>query len=96
MQGRRKHLKLGGARDKTLQGQSSLKLKENFRKIKGALLCLLQNPGGHVPSVLPVPPATVPCLQTDGRGGNSSRLVCGGGAGGMLLLHCHSESDLWA
>ena len=53
-QGRRKHLKLGGARN--FEGTFFfLRKRGHFQKIKRALLCLLQNLGGHVPPVPPVP-----------------------------------------
>ena len=53
VQRRRKHLKLGRAR--RFEGTFSLRKKGHFLKIKRALLCLLQNLGGHVPPVPPVP-----------------------------------------
>ena len=50
-QGRRKHLKLGGARH--FEGAFFLRKRGHFLKVKRALLCLLQNLGRHMP---PVPP----------------------------------------
>ena len=47
-QGRRKYLKRGST---TIQEHLFLKQKGQFLKIKRALLCLLQNLGGHVPPV---------------------------------------------
>ena len=52
-QGRRKHLKLGGARH--FEGTSSLRKRGHFLKTERALLCLLQNLGGYVPLMPPVP-----------------------------------------
>ena len=43
---------LGGT---TLQGHFSLKKKGHFLEIKRALLCLLQNLGGHVPQCPMIP-----------------------------------------
>ena len=48
-QGRRKHLKLGGARH--FEGTCFLRNSEHFLKIKRALLCLLHDLRGHVPPV---------------------------------------------
>ena len=45
---------LGGG-GTTPQGHFFRKQKKAFSKIKRALLCLLQNLGGHVPPVPPVP-----------------------------------------
>ena len=53
LQGRRKHLRLGG--HDTSRALFSLTKRGHLLKRKRALLCLLQNLGGHVPSVPPVP-----------------------------------------
>ena len=52
-QGHRKHLKLGG--HDTSRALFSLSERGNFLKMKTALLCILQNLGGHVPPLPPVP-----------------------------------------
>ena len=47
--GRRKHLKVGGGGARRFEGTFSLRKTGHFLKIERALLCLLQNLGGHVP-----------------------------------------------
>ena len=51
LQGRRKHLKLGGAPH--LEGTFFLRKRGHFLKTKRALLCLLQNLGGTYPQCPP-------------------------------------------
>ena len=54
IQGRRKHLKLGG--HDTSRARSSLRRRGHVLNMKRALICLLKNlGGGHVP---PVPPGS--------------------------------------
>ena len=48
LQGRRKHLKLGGGA-RHFEGTFALRKKGNFLKRKRVLLCLLQNIGGTCP-----------------------------------------------
>ena len=53
IQGRRKYLKLGGARH--FEGTFSIRKRGHFLGMKRALLCLLQNLGGKCPQCPPVP-----------------------------------------